>query len=155
MNGIDIRPASPSDIPQLLALEQGVITAERPFARNLKSGDISYYNLEQLIADNKAELLVAEREGQLIGSGYAKIVESKPHFKHQYFCYLGFMYVDPEYRGMGINRQLIEALMEWSKSQGVYELSLDVYCENTAAIHAYEKVGFSKNLVQMRIELED
>ncbi|TQV70231.1 GNAT family N-acetyltransferase [Exilibacterium tricleocarpae] len=142
------------DLPQLLEFEQGVIAVERPFAKNLKSGKITYYELEQLIADPNAELLVAELEGALIGSGYAEIRKSKPHFKHPYFSYLGFMYVDPGYRGMGVNKQLIEALMAWSKSRGVYEVSLDVYSENAAAIRAYEKAGFRKNLVQMCVELE-
>lgn len=151
---IAIRPASPADLPRLLEFEQGVIAAERPFARNLKDGSVTYYDIEQLISDAAAELLVAEHNGTVIGCAYARITASKPHFKQRFFAYLGFMYIEPQYRGMAINKRLIEALMDWSKSRGVYELSLEVYCENAAAISAYKKAGFSENTMEMRIELE-
>lgn len=155
MEKLKIRRASLAELPQLLEFEQRLIAAERPFAENLKDGRISYYDLEELIVDDGAEVLVAELDNQLIASGYAKIKPSKAYLKHSYFSYLGFMYVDPEYRGKGLNKRIIEALMEWSKRQGIYELSLEVYSENTQAIRAYEKAGFSKNLVEMRIELEE
>lgn len=63
------------------------------------------------------------------------------------------MYVEPEYRGLGINKLVMENLIEWSKEQGVLDFYLDVYDGNDAAIRAYEKVGFSKSLVEMKINL--
>ena len=153
ISAVKIRKASLADLEKLLEFEQGVIAAERPFAKNLKAGDIAYYDVVQLIADGNTELLVAEFEGKLIGSGYATIREAKPYNKHPRYSYLGFMYVEPGYRGKGVNKLIIDELAEWSRSRGVYELRLDVYDSNQAAIRAYEKVGFSKNLVEMRVEL--
>jgi GNAT superfamily N-acetyltransferase len=63
------------------------------------------------------------------------------------------MYVEPEYRGFGINKLIIENLIDWSKEQGVFDLYLDVYDGNHAAIRAYEKVGFIKSLVEMKINI--
>ena len=65
------------------------------------------------------------------------------------------MFVEPEYRGQRINQLIVDGLIQWSRSKGVYEIILDVYDGNTAAIRAYEKVGFEKNLVQMRLNLEE
>ena len=63
------------------------------------------------------------------------------------------MYVSPEYRGLGINKHIIDRLIDWSKQQGVMDFYLDVYAENEAAIRAYEKVGFAKSMIEMKINL--
>ena len=44
-------------------------------------------------------------------------------------------------------------LKEWCLSQKITELRLDVYNDNPSAIRAYEKVGFKKHLLNMRVEL--
>lgn len=152
---LKIRTSKISDLSQLLDFEQGVITAERPFDTTLKEGRISYYDLEKIILADDAELVVAECDGKLIASGYAQIKQSKPYIKFSRFSYLGFMYVDPKYRGHGVNKLILEALKDWSKSKGIYNVSLDVYDQNQAAIRAYEKAGFKKNLVEMQIDLSN
>jgi ribosomal protein S18 acetylase RimI-like enzyme len=62
--------------------------------------------------------------------------------------------VEPEYRGMGVNNLIIDALKSWSVSRNIYELRLHVYNDNTAAIRAYEKAGFEKHLLEMRVGLK-
>lgn len=137
----------------LLYFQQGVIEAERPFDVTLKDGYIEYYDIQQLITAPHIELLVAEREGELVGSGYARIEDAKPYLKHKRHAYLGFMYVVPECRGQGINRLIVDGLKAWSRTQGVTELALEVYQDNHIAVKAYQKAGFSKLLIWMRMEL--
>lgn len=147
---IKIRPAVPGDLETLLVFEQGVIGSERPFDVTLGQGEIHYYDLAAMITAQYIELLVAEINGELVGSGYARIEDAKPYLRHKQHAYLGFMYVDPEHRGKGINRMIIEALEKWSASKGITELRLDVYDENSPAIKAYEKAGFERHLLNMR-----
>jgi len=154
MENIKVRKAKLADLPELLEFEQGVVAAERPFDKSYKDGKITYYDLERLISADDSELVVAEFEGRLVGSGYALIKEAKPHIKYRHFSYLGFMYVDSLYRGKGINQLIVNTLTEWSKSKGVYNMHLEVYDQNQAAIRAYEKAGFHRGLVEMRLELE-
>ena len=153
MDEIHYRTAKPSDIPQLQTFEQGVILAERPFDDTFKTDEIHYYDLESLISDENIELIVAELAGQLIASGYARILKSKPYISYPFYTYLGFMYVAPEYRGKGINRQLIEQLAKWSKEQGINNMHLDVFADNQPAINAYRKSGFKHYLLEMRVDL--
>ncbi len=155
MNQITIRKATLEDMETLLLFEQGVILAERPFDSTIKDGHIHYYNLEEFISAPHIELLVAETDGQIIASGYARIEKGRHYLKHEKHAYLGFMYVVPEYRGKGVNQIIIQALKEWSIGQNMTELRLDVYCENHGAIKAYQKAGFSKHMVQMRMGLEE
>jgi GNAT superfamily N-acetyltransferase len=150
MNTVLVRKALPADMDTLLRFEQGVIAAERPFDSTLKTGKIHYYDLMGMINAPDVELLVAELDGALIGSGYARIEAAKHYLKHPIHAYLGFMYVEPAYRGKGVNQVIIDALATWALSRNVDELRLDVYHDNASAIKAYEKAGFSKNMINMR-----
>lgn len=150
---INLRKALESDIETLRAFEQGVITTERPFDETLKAGDISYYNLLELIESNKAEVIVAVAGNELVGSGYAKILPAKPYLNHEEYAYLGFMYVKPDFRGQGINKKIIHKLIDWATSQNLTEVRLEVYDENVVAKSAYLKVGFKPNLVEMRLSV--
>ncbi|MEN8845267.1 MAG: GNAT family N-acetyltransferase [Candidatus Arcticimaribacter sp.] len=94
-----LREATGADLPVLLQFEQDLIAYERPFAPNLKKGKISYYDLAAYIEDPAIRVIVAEVEGQVVGSGYALIRENKTYKAPQHHVYLGFMYVIPEYRG--------------------------------------------------------
>ena len=148
------RKAKQSDLPTLLRFEQGVIHAERPFDSDIKPDPVHYYDIEELINATHIELIVAEMDGEVIGCGYARIEQSKHFLKHSLYAYLGFMYVDPTHRGKGVNKEIIEALKQWAVSQSIVELRLDVYEGNLPAIQAYEKAGFSKQLINMRMDIK-
>lgn len=137
----------------LLRFEQGVIAAEQPFDETLKRENVRYYDLAAMIEAPDVAVMVAEQAGEIVGSGYARIEEAKPYNIHPQHAYLGFMYVPPAHRGKGINAEIIEALKGWAVAKGITELRLDVYEGNEAAIKAYEKAGFTKLLVNMRLGL--
>lgn len=151
MKKITIRKAVIGDLPALLEFEQAVIEAERPFDPTLKSEGAIYYDIEALIAAPDAEMLVAECDAKLIGSGCAQIRNSDSYLKHSQHSYLGFMYVSPEFRGKGVNKLIVDALLQWSRRQDVREIRLEVYSHNAAAIRAYEKVGFEAHVLEMRL----
>jgi GNAT superfamily N-acetyltransferase len=148
---ITVRPATPADLPTLLRFEQGVITAERPMDPTIKEDPIHYYDLDAMLTSPNIHLLVAEDDGTLIGSGYARIDPSRHYLKHANHAYLGFMYVEPSHRGKGVNQIIIAALKAWAHSRNLTELRLDVYTVNEPAIRAYEKAGFTPYLVNMRL----
>ena len=155
MEAIIYRSAKLEDLPTLLEFEQGIITYERPYDITLKPDPISYYNLKELILSENSEVHVAEHNNKVVGSGYAKIIDSKPYNTHSQHVYLGFMFVKPEYRGKGVIQSITKALQLWAKANNIFEARLEVYAENDSAIRAYEKSGFTKNLVEMRMSLED
>jgi ribosomal protein S18 acetylase RimI-like enzyme len=155
MSTILIRPAVIADLETLRLFEQGVVEAERPFDPTLADGPLNYYDLEAMILADHVALLVAETDGQIIASGYARIETSKHFLRHTNHAYLGFMYVVPEFRGQGVNHKIIQALITWIQSKGLDELRLEVYQHNSAAIRAYEKLGFTRHLIEMRLSIQD
>jgi len=152
---ITIRKASLDDVPTLLRFEQGVVGTERPFDPTLKPLPNSYYDIPGMIEDPSVQLVVAEFNDKLIGCGYARIETSKHYLQHKRHAYLGFMYVDAEWRGRNINQMIVENLKQWAIAKGLNEMRLEVYVENLAAIKAYEKAGFSKLLIEMRKGLHE
>lgn len=155
MNNITTRSADIEDLTTLFEFEQGIINAERPFDPTLKPGHINYYNLKELIEANDSKVIVAVHEGKVIGSGYIKILAASPYFNHSQYGYIGFMFVQPDYRGRGIIKMIINELQSWARSRNITEIRLDVYNENAPAIRSYEKAGFTRNLVNMRMNIAD
>ncbi len=155
MDKITIRKAIHGDLETLLEFEQGIIRTERPFDNTLKAGLIHYYDLEAMIDAEDVLLLVVECNGELAGSGYARIEDVKNYLKHPQHAYLGFMYVKPAFRGMGVNQMIIEGLKQWCRERNITEMRLEVYTENLGAIRAYEKACFKPILTWMRLGLDD
>lgn len=155
MDRINTRSATVADLDTLLQFEQGIVAAERPFDPTLKAGEIHYYDLKTLILSPEAEVVVAVAGEEIVGSGYAQIREAKDYLRHSRFAYLGFMYVKPAFRGQGINQKVLDALTDWIKQQGIAEIRLEVYAKNEGAKRAYEKAGFTPNLLEMRMNLEE
>ena len=133
----------------------GLVDAERPMDVTIKDGKVIYYDLESFITNADAVLYVVEINGELVASGYAKIKPDRVYLKHDNHVYLGFMYVPEKYRGNGYNKLIIDALLAWSKAKNIHEIRLDVYDSNPSAIRAYEKAGFKKHLLHMRMDTND
>ncbi|MFT5209639.1 MAG: GNAT superfamily N-acetyltransferase [Flavobacterium sp.] len=145
------REAQLKDLERLYKIEQEVIEAERAYNPSIKLEKTCYYDIEKLMSDSRTYLIVAEDDASIIGTGYAQLQSSKKSLQHDLHAYLGFMYVSPLYRGKGINKQVIENLISWSRAQGAKDYYLDVYSGNASAIRAYEKFGFTPSLVEMKL----
>lgn len=149
-----LRKAELDDLPTLQKFKLGLIQAELPMDETIKEDATSYYDLKELIQSPDADIFVVEVDQQLVASGYAKIMEDHPYLKHDKQGYLGFMFVLEDFRGRGYSQQILEALTSWCKNRGVFEIRLDVYSMNQAALRAYEKAGFKSHLIKMRMNIE-
>ena len=153
MKGLHIRDATLADLPKLKEFEQELIKAERPFDPTIRPNPISYYDLGEYVQDESVKVVVAEIDGELVSSGYAYAKPARTYLDHKDYAYLGFMFTKPKHRGKGINERIVEVLKDWAKDNGLVEVRLTVYEDNTPAIKAYEKVGFAPHLKEMRLRL--
>ena len=87
-----------------------------------------------LLRRRDAELLVAERDGQLIG--YAVFWQVLDQGE------LGNVAVEPAHRRHGVARVLVGRVMERAAARGVRELFLEVRPSNTGARLLYDSYGF-------------
>ena len=138
-----IRAATLEDLPTLLTFEQGIISAERPYDSTLKPDPISYYDIGAVSGE------------RLIGSGYAIKKASRHYLNPPYHAFIGFLYVEPDFRGRGVKQRVLEHLFAWARANDLPEIHLTVYPDNAPAIRAYEKVGFEPYILEMRMNLDD
>ena len=150
-----VRKATLNDLPTLLKFEQGLIHAERPMDPTIQDGQIHYYDISEFINGEDSEVFVVEIDTNIVASGYVKIKADRHYLKHKKQGYLGFMFVPEELRGQGLNKLIIKALIDWCRDRNIDEIRLDVYNVNEPAIRAYEKAGFSRHLLNMRLNLND
>lgn len=155
MTNISIRKATLNDVVYIRALEKELIEYERLITSTIKKDiEINYYNIPEIIDDNKHSLmLVLEIDDQIMGCGFGQIRANKSHFIEPFFGYLGLICIKQEYRGYGFGGKIIEELLSWFKKSGIREAKLEVYSDNTNAIRSYSKIGFHHYKAEMRIEL--
>lgn len=151
MENIHIRQARLDELPTLLAFEQKLIANERPLDETLVAEEFQYYDLKKMILSDEAEVIVAVLDDRLVASGNARILEAKPYNRFERYAFLGFMYTEPDMRGRGINKLIVDRLVGWAREKGLDEVRLQVYSDNLSAVSAYEKVGFRKMLTEMRL----
>jgi ribosomal protein S18 acetylase RimI-like enzyme len=155
MNRAIVRQATTEDLEDLLRFEQGIVSAERPFDRTIQDGSIHYYDIRRMLSSAEVQFVVAESNSSIVGCGFARIDAAKPYLKHRLQAYVGLIYVDPGHRGEGLSGKIIDELKRWCRSKDVAEMRLEVYHDNLAAVKAYEKAGFAKHMMEMRVCLSD
>jgi ribosomal protein S18 acetylase RimI-like enzyme len=124
-------------------------------------------------------ILVAEKDDQLVGFIHFRIVKRgvdvvdgrlKRLIKH----YLGIqgddsdaimlpiqygliqeIYVSPELRNRGIKKALIEACIEWSRSQQLSELQVELHPEEEQLISFYRNAGFTDSRVTIHRKMPE
>src|SRR5271165_1036963 len=148
MQDIVVRRAAAGDLETLNRFQQGVADAERHFDSAIKVGPVQYYDISSMLLSDEVHFLVAEVDRRVIGCGFARIEAAKHYLQHSLHAYLGLMYVVPAFRGQSVISTIIDALKRWSVSRGVFEVRLEVYRDNVAAIKAYEKAGFSQLAIE-------
>jgi ribosomal protein S18 acetylase RimI-like enzyme len=60
------------------------------------------------------------------------------------------MGVKSEHRGQGIGRRLLSECLRAARARGIEKIELEVYSDNSAAIHLYETEGFEKEGLRKR-----
>lgn len=67
--------------------------------------------------------------------------------------WIGLLYVDPQYRGRGLGRKLIDTIKQHFVQKGCTKMRLKVLPENTKTIEIYRRYGFLPTDVEMTFSL--
>ena len=99
-------------------------------------------------------VLVAEREGEVLGYTYAG-VEGVDYMSLRGPA--GVLYdivVDPVHRGQGVGRMLIDATLAALGERGAPRVVLSTAERNEAAQHLFARAGFRRTMIEMTRELD-
>ena len=78
----------------------------------------------------------------VVGNSDVGLVRGTPDGKAGDTAWLISMWVAPEVRGRGVGAALIDAVVEWARSEEFVKLLLDVGDDNVSAIALYTRKGF-------------
>ena len=111
--------------------------------------------LRELIDADDVEILVADRDGAIVGYEVLRVRESPPvpFVVSRRYVLLSDIAVSEAEQGRGIGRLVVEAAIQWARERGMSEIELSVYEFNDAAIAFYEHLGFRATRRMMALRL--
>jgi GNAT superfamily N-acetyltransferase len=135
--GTTIRTATVADVPQILAFIRALAVYERaPDAVTATEDDLRrdgfgpkpFYYCQ-----------IAERDGQ--PAGFALYFFNYSTWKGQPGVYLEDLFVQPEFRGLGIGKALLSEVAAFAVERGCRRMQWEVLDWNTPAIDFYSAMG--------------
>jgi ribosomal protein S18 acetylase RimI-like enzyme len=157
---VNIRPATPADLKAIGKLGALLVRTHHDFDPErfmaaTSQTEKSYGSfLGTQLAEPNIVILVAERDGQVIGYTYAG-VEGNDYMSLRGPA--GVVYdliVDPGHRRQGVGRMLLDATLEVLKARGAPRVVLSTAERNTPAQHLFDRAGFRRTMIEMTRELD-
>ena len=114
----------------------------------------SYVNaLREIEADANNELIVAESNGEIVGTFQLTYTPSIS-FQGGKRATVESVRVDEQRRGKGIGREMMLWAIDRAKQKGCVSMQLTTNAERTDAHRFYENLGFSGTHLGMKIKLK-
>ncbi len=136
--GMTVRLAEPGDAAAWERMRQALW----PSPAGEHAGEIARFFAGH--RPNSEETLLAEDSGGR-AVGFAELsIRSHAEGCSGRVAYLEGWYVDPEARGSGAGRALVEAAEAWGRGQGCAELASDTEIRNAGSAGAHRAVGFEE-----------
>ncbi len=155
-----IRRATSADLPSLgklgtlLVQEHHDFDPQRFLAASNRTPDRYASFLGSQLDDPDAVVLVAQRGTAVIGYAYAAIEEYDWMSLRGPAAVLHDLIVDPDYRGHGVGRLLLDAVISFLETRGAPRIVLSTAARNGQAQRFFERAGFRRTMIEMTHELD-
>lgn len=149
-----IRKAKLTDIDRLseLLYEVHKLHAKhRPDVFKKRKQKYTKKDLESILTNELTPVWVAEEKKQVVGYLFGIYEEIKDHksMTDRKSLYIDDLCVDKDFRKKGIGRQLYNYAKMVARTNGCYDITLNVWNLNPGAIAFYEKLGMQPMKVYM------
>lgn len=117
--------------------------------------DAMTQHFEQILTSASNYIFIGEVNGEAVGNVYAQMVVRPENVFTYAMEYINIdqISVNPEHQGKGYGTQLTEYVFELARAKGISRITLTVWAFNAQATRFYEKLGFSRVLGRMEINL--
>ena len=154
MEEINIRSAELRDIPALGRLLYEVHKVHSDVRPDLfKAGARKYTDeqLEEILQSGERPVFVAEQDGQVVGYAFCipKQFVGDRSMTDVRTLYIDDLCVDEAAWGKHIGTKLYDFVLDFAKRQGYYNVTLNVWADNKAAVKFYEKIGLRVQKIGM------
>ena len=135
---MNVRRLRPGDEPQWLRMR--IALWPRHSIEELRS------EMKGILANapREAVFVAEEHDGGLCGFAEVSLKESAPGCATRPIGYLEAWYVDPDQRGHGVGRLLVDAAESWAREQGCQEMASDAESDNTVSRKSHAALGFEE-----------
>lgn len=136
---VQVREARPADADRIVELVHLAYRTEGGWTTetHLVAGSrVERPEVEDAIADPEHLVLVAEKDGHVVGTSYSH--------RHGDAAEFGLFAVDPALQGAGLGGRLLEEQAERRAAEGLRALDLRVLQEREDLIAYYERHGFTR-----------
>ncbi|MFJ5111364.1 GNAT family N-acetyltransferase [Streptomyces sp. NPDC088551] len=150
MSDLNIRPAAPDDIPAIVAM-----LADDPLGAQRESlDDLTPYTeaYERLARDPNQHVVVAERDGRVIGTLQLTIIPGLSR-RGATRSVIEAVRVHADERGSGLGTRFIEWAVDESRRQGCQLVQLTSDASRTDAHRFYERLGFTASHVGFKMSI--
>lgn len=154
-----VRPAQEKDIPQINSLLYQVAGVHHQGRPDLFKGNAKKYTdgeLMEILSDKSKPIFAAVDENDTM-KGYAFCIFQEHKGDNVMTdiktLYIDDLCVDEECRGQHIGSLLYNAVKEFAKEQGCYNVTLNVWECNPSAMKFYEAVGLKPYKTGMEVIL--
>lgn len=149
---MQIRKAIIDDIDRLLALLSQVLEVHAELRPDLfVSGTTKYSrgDLKKMLKDENNPIYVATIDDYVVGYAMCEIRIPTSNMYPNKIFHLDDLCVDEKYRHQGIGEALYKMVVNEAKEQDCYEVTLNAWPGNEAAIKFYEKMGMKTRSIIM------
>ena len=98
--------------------------------------------LADLASSGHSFLFVAESHGRVVGFISGELREGSPTFRQKTWASVDDVFVEQDYRNLGIGKALLEGVEAWAKERRANGVSLQVAAANERGRKFYEELGF-------------
>lgn len=157
---ITVRPARPADAGALGRMGASLVRQHHGFdaQRFMLSDDVEAgyrWWLGKELKSKGAVVLVAERDGEVIGYVYGRVEERDWSTLRDRCGGFHDIWVDEAARGAGAGRMLAEALVQRFAELGVPRVILMSATKNEGAQRFFERLGWRPTMVEMTREIPE
>lgn len=136
---------------------QDYVVATDPIKRirNLPGlGELGLKNTLDRLKENQGKIYFAEADGNVVGyiHGFVHDKQSEEKLLEVVPSQVGQiedLYIEPEYRGKGVGKMLMEKMEGYLVDLGCDSIWLEVFAPNTGAHDAYLKMGYMDREIGM------
>lgn len=147
------RPATITDLPEIVRMLADDFLGRQRERYEDPLPDSYLKAFREIEADPNNQLIVAERDGEVIGMMQLTFTPSIS-FQGGKRATVESVRVDEKYRGQGIGREMMLWTIERARSEGCISLQLTTNAEREDAHRFYKNLGFKGSHLGMKLSLK-
>ena len=116
----------------------------------IDNGELLWIEQVEKSIGKNVVLITAEKNNEIHGFAHGQLKLGPDYFGNPLIGHIAHIYVSKETRQAGIGREIYEKLHSWFLEKKVSSIELQVVSENEGALKFWNKMGFKKEILQLR-----